>query len=170
MNKWTIIHIHSTPVFYVETQSRRKPQNGFSYMYWRITFLGSTKFLCFPTAIGRRLQPPSFLGYNLREALTPQFSGYNPQCSSATTTCPCPILPPWSRSRMMEPLSHYYCEIYWCKPVAINMYQTTCTNNLDHASTCTSTYTINKCINHALTCTSTCTMNKCINHAPNLYK
>jgi hypothetical protein len=40
---------------------------------------------------------------------------------------------------MMEPLSHYNCEIYCCKPVPINLYQTTCT--------------INKCINHALTCT-----------------
>jgi hypothetical protein len=31
----------------------------------------------FPAAAGRRLQPPSFSGYNLREAPTPQFSGYN---------------------------------------------------------------------------------------------
>jgi hypothetical protein len=31
----------------------------------------------FPAATGRRLQPPSFLGYNLREAPTPQFSSYN---------------------------------------------------------------------------------------------
>jgi hypothetical protein len=30
-----------------------------------------------PFTIRRRLQPPSFSGYNLREALTPQFSGYN---------------------------------------------------------------------------------------------
>jgi hypothetical protein len=64
-------------MFYVETQSRRKPQNDFSYMYLRITFIGSTNFLFFPTAIGRRLQPPSFLGYNVREAPTPQLSGYN---------------------------------------------------------------------------------------------
>jgi hypothetical protein len=39
--------------------------------------IGSTNFLCFPAATGRRLQPPSFSGYNLREAPTPQFSGYN---------------------------------------------------------------------------------------------
>jgi hypothetical protein len=45
---------------------------------------------------------------------------------------------------MMEPLSHYHCEIYHCKYVPIN---------LNHASTCTSTCTINKCINHAPTCT-----------------
>jgi hypothetical protein len=64
-------------MFYVETQSGRKPHNAFSYMYLRITFIGSTNFFCFPTAIGRRLQPPSFSGYNLREAPTPQFSGYN---------------------------------------------------------------------------------------------
>ena len=46
-------------------------------MSWRITFIGSTIFVCFPAAIERRLQPPSFLGYNLREDPTTQFSGYN---------------------------------------------------------------------------------------------
>jgi hypothetical protein len=61
----------------VETQRGRKPQNDFSYMSLRITFIGNTNFLCFPTATGRRLQPPIFLGYNLREYPTPQFSGYN---------------------------------------------------------------------------------------------
>jgi hypothetical protein len=61
----------------VETQSRRKPHNAFSYMYLRIAFIGSTNFLYFPAATGRRLQPPTFSGYNLREAPTPQFSGYN---------------------------------------------------------------------------------------------
>ena len=168
-------------MFYVETQMGRKPQNVFSYMSWRITFIGSTNFLCFPAATGRRLQPPSFSGYNLREAPTPQISGYNqkeattpnvlqlqreggsnplvyqattwgklqllnslattrrrlqpPMFSDynrkvATTTCPCPVQPPWSRSRMMEPLSHHHCEIYHYKHVPINM---------NHASTCTST-------------------------------
>jgi hypothetical protein len=63
--------------FYMETQCGRKPQNVFSYMSLRITFIGSTNFLCFPAAIGRRLQPPSFSGYNPREAPTPKFSGYN---------------------------------------------------------------------------------------------
>jgi hypothetical protein len=46
-------------------------------MSLRITFIGRTNFLCFPTATGRRLQPHSFSGYKLREAPTPQFSGYN---------------------------------------------------------------------------------------------
>jgi hypothetical protein len=46
-------------------------------MSLRITFIGSTNFLCFLVATGRRLQPSSFLGYNLREAPTPQFYGYN---------------------------------------------------------------------------------------------
>jgi hypothetical protein len=55
----------------------RKPHDAFSYMSLRITFIGSTKFLFYPDAIGRRLQPPNFSGYNLREAPTPQFSGYN---------------------------------------------------------------------------------------------
>jgi hypothetical protein len=69
----------------METQSGRKPQNSFSYMSLRITFIGSTNILCFLDATGRRLQPPSFSGYNLREAPTPQFSGYNPLCSLART-------------------------------------------------------------------------------------
>ena len=75
--KWTITHIHSTPMFYVETQIGRKAWNDFSYMSWRITFIESTNFLCFPDATGRRLQLPSFSGYNLREAPSPQFYGYN---------------------------------------------------------------------------------------------
>jgi hypothetical protein len=61
----------------METQSRIKPHNAFSYMSLIITFIGSTNFLCFPAATGRRLQPPIFSGYNLKEASTPQFSGYN---------------------------------------------------------------------------------------------
>jgi hypothetical protein len=46
-------------------------------MSLRITFIGSTNFLCFLAATGRRLQPPSFSSYNLKEAPTPQFYGYN---------------------------------------------------------------------------------------------
>jgi hypothetical protein len=61
----------------VETQRGRKPQNDFSYMSLRITFIVSIKFLFFQDATGRRLQNPSFLGYNLRETPTPQFSSYN---------------------------------------------------------------------------------------------
>jgi hypothetical protein len=61
----------------METQRGRKPLNDFSYMYLIITFIGSTNFLCFPAATGRRLQPPSFSRYNLREAPTPRFSSYN---------------------------------------------------------------------------------------------
>jgi hypothetical protein len=63
--------------FYVETQCGRKPWNHFSYMSLRIAFIGSTKFLCSPTATRRRLRPPIFSGYNLREAPTPQLCGYN---------------------------------------------------------------------------------------------
>jgi hypothetical protein len=63
----------------VKTQSERKLNNVFSYVYLRITFIGSTNFLCFLVSTRRRLQHPSFLGYNLREAPTPtpQFAGYN---------------------------------------------------------------------------------------------
>jgi hypothetical protein len=46
-------------------------------MSLRTTFIGSTNILYFPTASVRRLQPPIFSGYNLREDPTPQFSGYN---------------------------------------------------------------------------------------------
>jgi hypothetical protein len=46
-------------------------------MSLRITFIGSTNFLYFPAATERSLQPPSFTGYNPREAPTPQFFGYN---------------------------------------------------------------------------------------------
>jgi hypothetical protein len=92
-------------MFYVEIQCERKPNNVFSYMSLRITFIGSTNFLCFPSATGRRLQPPSFSGYNLREAPTPQLSGYNQKEDNslylsdynrkvATTTYPCPVQPP----------------------------------------------------------------------------
>jgi hypothetical protein len=63
--------------FYVETQCGRKPHNFFSYMYLRITFIGSTNFLSSLVATGRRNPPPIFLGYNLREAPTTQFFGYN---------------------------------------------------------------------------------------------
>jgi hypothetical protein len=55
----------------METQRGRKPWNVFSYIYLRITFIGSTNFLCFPAATGRRLQPPSFSYYNLKEAPNP---------------------------------------------------------------------------------------------------
>jgi len=46
-------------------------------MYLRTTFIQSPKFLCFPTATRGRLQPPSFLGYNMMEDPTPKFYGYN---------------------------------------------------------------------------------------------
>jgi hypothetical protein len=61
----------------METQSGRKPHNVFSYMSLRITFIGSTNFIFFIAATGRRLQIPSFSGYNPREGPTPQFSSYN---------------------------------------------------------------------------------------------
>jgi len=130
--------MHSTPVFYVETQIGRKPRNVFSYMSWKITFIGSTNFLCFQLQLEGgsnllvsqattwgKLQLPKSLATTRRRLQPPMFSGYNQKV--ATTTCPCPVLPPWSRSRMMEPLSHYHCEIYCYKPVPIS---------LNHASTC----------------------------------
>jgi hypothetical protein len=46
-------------------------------MSLRITFIGSTNFICFPATTRRRLQTPNFSGYNLREAPNPQLFGYN---------------------------------------------------------------------------------------------
>jgi hypothetical protein len=63
--------------FYVETQCWRKPQNNISYIYLISTFIGSTNFLFSPIPTIRRIQPPRFSGYNLREAPTIQFSGSN---------------------------------------------------------------------------------------------
>ena len=94
----------------------------------------------------RRLQPPMFSGYNRKVA--------NP-------TCPCPVQQPWSRSKMMEPLSHYHSEIYHCKSVPINLNHESTIHqpipqlviNLYHKQVhqpCTNLYQI------------TCTINKCI--------
>jgi hypothetical protein len=63
--------------FYVETQCGRKPWNDFYYMYLRSTLIGSTNFLLSPAPTGRRIQPPRFSSYNMREAPTPQFFGSN---------------------------------------------------------------------------------------------
>jgi hypothetical protein len=64
-------------MFYVETQIRRKPHNVFLICLEELHSLEAPTSFVFQSATGRRLQPPSFLGYNLREAPTPQFSGYN---------------------------------------------------------------------------------------------
>jgi hypothetical protein len=80
---------------YVETQCKRKLHNDFSYMSLRITFIGSTNFLCSPTATGRRLQPPIFLrlqpeGSSNSPILWLQLEGgYNQKV--ATNTYPFPI-------------------------------------------------------------------------------
>ena len=74
-NKKHIHTMHSTPIF------MWKPNVGENhemiFLYVKNFIQGRTKFLCFLAATGRRLQPPSFLGYNPRESPTPQFSGYN---------------------------------------------------------------------------------------------
>jgi hypothetical protein len=46
-------------------------------MSLRIKFIGSANFLFFLAETGRRLQPPHFSVYNLKEDPNPQFSGYN---------------------------------------------------------------------------------------------
>jgi hypothetical protein len=77
--------------FYVETECERKPQNVFSYMSLRITFIGNTNFLCFLAATGRRLQPPICFRIQLEGSskspiiwIQPE-GGYNPLCSLATS-------------------------------------------------------------------------------------
>jgi len=94
----------------------------------RITFIGSTNFLFFPAATGRRLQTPSFLGYNLREALNPQFSSYNQK--EATTPYVLRLQPP-----VLSPPNHPDVEVEWlnrCHTITmrytfVNLYQSTCT-------------------------------------------
>jgi hypothetical protein len=58
----------------------------------------------FPSTTGRRLQSPSFLGYNLREAPTPQFSGYNPLCFLDTTER-------WLQPHVLAPSNHPEVEV-----------------------------------------------------------
>ena len=116
--------------FYMETQFRRKSQNIFSYMYLRIAFIGSTNFLCSSDATGRRLQPPSFSGYNLREAPTPQFSGYNQK--EAKTPYVLRIQPEGGYNHLSLPLSNCpEIEVEWwnqfhaiiVRYTALNLYQ-----------------------------------------------
>jgi hypothetical protein len=91
--------------FHMETKCRRKRWNSFSYMSLRITFIGSTNFLCSPATTGRRLQPPIFqdttqgklqlpnsLATTKRRLQTPMFPYYNQKV--ATTSCPLPVLSP----------------------------------------------------------------------------
>jgi hypothetical protein len=66
-------------------------------MYLRIIFIGSTNFLCSPAKNGRRLQPPIFSGYILREVSTPQFSGYNQKEATTERWLQPPILAPSNR-------------------------------------------------------------------------
>ena len=86
---------------------------------------GSNPLVSQATTWGK-LQLPSFLVITKRMLQPPMFSSYN--CKVATTTCTWPVQPPWPRSRMMEPLSHYHCEIYCCKHLRINLHQTICNN------------------------------------------
>jgi len=76
----------------------------------------------------------------------------------------------------METLSHYHCEIYYCKPMEINLHQTTY-NNL-YQTTCNQPVPIT-CkqptpityanMYHASTCTSISTIKNFINYAPNMH-
>jgi hypothetical protein len=88
---------------------------------------GSNPIVSQATTRGK-LHLPNFLATTRMRLQPPMFFGYNRKVD--TTTCPCTVQPPESRSRMMEPLSHYHCDIYHCNHVPIN---------LNHASTCTST-------------------------------
>jgi hypothetical protein len=115
--------------FYAEIECGRKPWNYFYYMSLRITFIGSTNFLCSLVATGRRLRPPIFSGYNLSESPTPEFSGYNqkepttpyvlclqPEVRYNHLSFPRPFALKY-KFQMMKPLPHCHCELYHCKPV-----------------------------------------------------
>ena len=76
--KWTITHIHSTPVFYVETQIGRKPQNTFFlYVLKNYNSLEAPTSFVFQLQLEGGSNPLVSSCYNLREAPTPQFSNYN---------------------------------------------------------------------------------------------
>jgi hypothetical protein len=68
--------------------------------------------------------PLSFSSYNLREAPTPQFSGYNPLCSPATTGrwLQPPILAPSSHPEVEVELWNHYHTITVIYTV-VNLYQ-----------------------------------------------
>jgi hypothetical protein len=85
---------------------------------------GGSNPLVSQTTTRGKLQLPNYLATTRRRLQPPMLSGYNRKV--ATTTCPCSVLPPQSRSRIMQPLSHYHYEIYPCKPLPINQ---------NHAST-----------------------------------
>jgi hypothetical protein len=72
--------------------NREKTTECFFLYVLKNYFIGSTNFLCFPTTTGRRLQPPSFSNYNLMEAPTSQFFGYNQK--EATTPYVLRLQPP----------------------------------------------------------------------------
>jgi len=165
-------------------------------MSWRITFIGSTNFLCFPAATGRRPQPPSFSGYYLREDPTPQLYGYNQK--EATTPYVLRLQP-----LVRAPSNHPEIEIpnvdnlsltlnqslplstCHCQHVPItcnNLYQLTCTKqlvpitwtNMHHASTMHQLHIIydssicTNIINYTPhVCVNSSTT--CLNHVPNMY-
>jgi hypothetical protein len=70
-------HVKYTSIFTWKPNAGENQIYIFYYMYLIITFIGSTDFLFSLFASGRRLQPPIFSGYNLREDPTPQLSSYN---------------------------------------------------------------------------------------------
>jgi hypothetical protein len=120
----------------METQCGRKIQNVFTYIYLIITFIRSTNFLFSPAEFGRRLQPPIFSSYNLRESPTPQFFGYNQkeartpyvlqlqlECGYNHLSLSLPTTLKY-KCQMMKPLLHCPCEIYDYELVPI------CANNL----------------------------------------
>jgi hypothetical protein len=102
-----------------------------------------------------KLQLHNSLDTTRRRLQPPMFSRYNQKVD--TTTYPYLVKLPLNISRIMEPLSHYHCDIYYCKPVPINLHQKTY-NNL-YKATCNQPIPIT-CkqpvpINHA-----TCTMHQ----------
>jgi hypothetical protein len=76
MNKHTHTHTQYTGVLHGNPKQEKTKECVFlyvlkKYIHWK------QKLPFFPSSTGRRLQPPSFSCYNLREAPTPQLSSYN---------------------------------------------------------------------------------------------
>jgi hypothetical protein len=101
-------------------------------MSLRITFIGSTNFLFSPATTGRRLQPPIFSSYNLREYPTPQFYGSNQkeattpyvlrlqsECGYNHLSLPHTTTLKYKCQINDESLPYCHYKIYHCKPIPI---------------------------------------------------
>jgi hypothetical protein len=94
-------------VFYVETQSGENHKMFFLICLEELHSLEAPTSFVFQLNWKEALQPPSFSGYNLREAPTPQFYGYNQK--EATT--PYVLRLWWLQPHVLAPSNHPEVEV-----------------------------------------------------------